>query len=75
MVNNAGHVQAGGNKISIMRLAIFTGDANATITPEQFNLFNLFYVRLLNYSILLKARHDELKHDTINLHNIELIQR
>ena len=32
-----------------------------------------FNVKLLDYSILLKARHDKLIHKLINLHNQELI--
>ena len=38
-------------------------------------MFNLFYVQLLDYSILLKARHDELIHESITLYNHKLIQR
>ena len=34
-----------------------------------------FYVWLLDHSILLKARHDELNHEFITLHNHELILR
>ena len=32
-----------------------------------------FYVRLLDYIIYLKARHDELIHELITLHHHELI--
>ena len=35
----------------------------------------LFYVWLLEYSILLKARHYELIHESITLHNRKLLQR
>ena len=34
-----------------------------------------FYVPLSDYSIVLKARHDESTHELITLHNHELIQR
>ena len=33
------------------------------------------YVQLLDYSNLLKARHDELFHESITLHNYELTAR
>ena len=36
-------------------------------------LFNYFNVRLLDYSILLKARHDESIYESITLHNHKLI--
>ena len=38
-------------------------------------LFNCLYVWLLDYSISLEARHDELIHELITLDNHELIQR
>ena len=43
--------------------------------PTKHVLYFLFYVRLLDYPILLKARHDELIHKSITLHNYELIRR
>ena len=42
---------------------------------SRYFLFNYFHVRLLDYSILLKARHNELIHEFIILHNHELIPR
>ena len=36
-------------------------------------LSNLFYDQLVDYSILLKARHHELIHESITLHNHDLI--
>ena len=38
---------------------------------DQFFLFNQFYAGLLDYSILLKAKHVELSHESITLHNHE----
>ena len=51
--------------------------SNATTRPDitTYLGFFLFYVRLLDYSILLKARHDELIHESITLRNHELILR
>ena len=42
---------------------------------SRYFLFNQFHIRLLDYSILLKARHNELIHELIILHNHELIPR
>ena len=35
--------------------------------------FSKFYVQLLDYSFLLKAKHEELINELITLHNHELI--
>ena len=37
----------------------------------QIFMFSYFNVRLLDYSILLKAKQDELIHELITLHNHE----
>ena len=41
----------------------------------RFVVVKLAYIQLLDYSILLKARHDELIHESITWHNHELILR
>ena len=47
-----------------------------TIIMDGYNLlFNEFCVQLLDYSAFLKARYDELVHDSITLHDHELIQK
>ena len=59
-------------------LASLQIDRRTSSYPDQTNvsfLFNLFYVRQLDYFILLKARHAELIPELITLHNNELIQR
>ena len=45
---------------------------NKQTSCDKIFLFNLFFVQLLDYSILLKARHDELIHESITLHYHEL---
>ena len=57
---------------NLSRNSKYSGSTSSTSRPNCF-LFNLFYVRLLVYSILMKARNFELSHESITLHKHELI--